>query len=690
MINRELLDPKSIVVVGGSNNKHKPGGKILANIIEGNYRGELRVINPREDLIQGVKCFSDHKKMPPTELAILAIPAGYCVDTVKNLAAECNTRAFIILSAGFGEESVEGALIEKDLLNIANQYQCSLIGPNCIGVLTGKYHGIFTSPIPRIDEYGCDLISGSGATAVFIMESGIPKGLTFSSVFSVGNSTQNGIEEVLEYLDEHFYEHHSKVKLLYIESIRDPDKLLKHSASLIRKGCKIAAIKAGMSDEGKRAALSHTGAITSSDAAVDALFRKAGIIRCYGREELTTVALVLMLKELKGKQIAIITHAGGPAVMLTDALSQGGLGIPKIEGKEANELLDQLHPGASVNNPIDLLATGTAEQLGKVIDYCDTRFNNIDAMMVIFGSPGLTNVFDAYDVLHKKIKECKKPIFPVLPSLITAKEEVDFFISQGHCNFPDEVQLGSAIVKVYNNPEPATEQIIYEGVDLKTCRKIIDRNPEGFMNIVDTSLLLNSTGIPFVESQLVRSRRSLLDTARKVGFPLVMKIVGPLHKSDIQGVVLNINTERHLLAEYLRLKKLKEFQGVVLQPMISGLELFIGAKYEPRFGHVMLVGLGGIFVEVLKDVASGMAPLTFPEAYSMIHSLKSYEIIHGTRGKNGVNEQLLAQCLVRLSTLLRFSTDIVELDINPLIGNPDSMTAVDARIKIQRKPEANV
>ncbi len=685
MITKELIYPQSIVVIGASNDVKKPGGKLFKNLLDGNYKGELLAVNPKENLIQGKTSFQSIKELPNIDLAFLAIPAKFCYDIVKELASTKNTKGFVIISAGFSEESVEGKKLEDKLVELVNKYDASLIGPNCIGLLTQQYNGVFTVPVPKLEPEGCDLISGSGATAVFIMESGIPKGLSFHSVFSVGNSAQIGIEDVLQYMDENFEPgRSSKIKLLYVESIKDPDKLLKHASSLIRKGCRIAAIKAGASDVGARAASSHTGALASSDSAVEALFRKAGIIRCFGREELTTVAAVLMHKELKGKNIAIITHAGGPAVMLTDALSQGGMEIPKIDGNDANELKMKLFPGAAVSNPIDLLATGTSEQLEMVIDYCDKKFTNIDAMMVIFGSSGLSRVFDAYEVLHEKIKTCDKPIFPVLPSLITAKEEVEFFLSKGHSNFPDEVQLGNALTKVYNTTQPADEKINLEGVDVPATRKIIEKTKTGYQRPEIIQELLSAASIPCVKESVVRSRKRLLEVAQEFGYPLVLKVVGPVHKSDLDGVVINIRTEKHLIAEYLRLKKIKGATAVMVQPMLQGTELFIGAKYEPKFGHIILCGLGGIFVEVLQDVSSGLAPLTYDEAYSMIRSLKGYKIIKGTRGKKGINEALFADIIVRLSSLLRFSTEIKEIDFNPVIATEKEITVVDSRVLIEK------
>jgi acetate---CoA ligase (ADP-forming) len=464
MITPQLIDPKSIVVVGGSNDIQKPGGKVLKNLIDGNFAGELYVTNLKESEVQGIKSYSDPTDLPQVDLAIIAIAARFVPDTVRVLAMQKQTRAFIVLSAGFSEESEEGARLEKEMVDIINSVGGSLIGPNCVGILTPSHHSIFTYPIPRLEAQGCDFISGSGATACFIMEAGIPKGLTFANVFSVGNSAQMGVEEILKYMDETFDpEKSSRVKLLYIETINKPQMLLKHAASLIRKGCKIAAVKAGSSDAGSRAASSHTGALASSDVAVNALFRKAGIVRCYGREDLISVASVFMHPELKGKNIAVITHAGGPAVMLTDALSNGGLEVPHIDTPESRELLTHLFPGSSVANPIDFLATGTAEQLGIIIDYVETKFDHIDAMVVIFGTPGLFPVFNVYDVLDQKMKQCKKPIYPVLPSILTAKEEVDDFISKGRINFPDEVSLGNALARVYNTPDPAPERNRFSG-----------------------------------------------------------------------------------------------------------------------------------------------------------------------------------------------------------------------------------
>lgn len=682
MINQQLINPKSIVVIGGSNDVTKPGGKVLKNLLDNKFPGKLYVTNPKETEIQGIKCYQDPADLPEVDLAILAITAKYCPATVDLLANTKNTRAFIIFSAGFHEESEEGAQFEKQIVDTINSVNGCLIGPNCIGMMNHHHTSVFSLPIPRMEPHGVDFISGSGATAVFIMEAGISNGLSFSSVYSVGNSAQMGVEEVLKYLDETYDpQTSSKVKLLYVESISKPEMLLKHAASLINKGCSIAAIKSGTSSAGSRAASSHTGALASSDTAVDALFRKAGIVRCYGREELVTVAAVFMHKKLAGKNIAIITHAGGPAVMLTDALSNNGFEVPHLDSPE---LLSKLFPGSSVANPIDMLATGTAEQLGEIIEYCDKKFDNIDGMAVIFGSPGLFENYEVYKVLHEKMNTCNKPIFPILPSIVNVKNEIDYFIGLGRINFPEEVVFGTALTKVYNTPAPAKPSAL-PSIDSTVIRSVIESSEDGYLSPEQVQQLLDAAGIPRAGEAVVTSADEAVKMANKLGYPVVMKVVGPVHKSDVGGVVLNVKDDITAASEFNRMIKIKDTTAILIQPMMSGTQIFAGAKKEGEFGHMILCGLGGIFIEVLKDVQSSLAPVSPDEALTMIKSLKSYKIIDGVRGQEGVDITAFSDVIVRLSALCIAAPEITEMDINPLLGNAKGITAVDARIRIEKK-----
>ncbi len=681
MINEKLLNPDSIVVIGGSEDTRKPGGKVLENLLKGPFDGDMYVVNPKADRVQGVRAYRDVRDLPQVDLAILAIAAKYTLPAVEVLAKEKGTKAFIILSAGFGEESAAGAALEQQIVRVIEEHDGALIGPNCIGVITPRYSGVFTTPVPKLDPRGVTLISGSGATALFIIEVGMPNGLSFSSVYSVGNSVQNGVEDVLEYMDEHFDPQDSpKVILLYFETIRKPVSLLRHASSLVSKGCRIAAVKAGVSEAGSRAASSHTGALAGSDEAAEALFRKAGIVRCHSRQELVTVAGVMSHPLPAGRNFAVITHAGGPAVMLTDTLAEQGLQVPQLTGPAADALKEKLFPGSSVKNPIDFLATGTAQQLGLIIDACENDFDSIDAMVVIFGSPGLFPVDDVYELLDEKMRSCRKPVFPVMPSRVNVKREIENFIARGRIIFPDEVVLGRALGKVLNRPGP-----FYEDKKEERQKETPDEMPEGYLDPQTVHRMLKEADIPVVEEKVCTSVEEALEFTGKTGFPVVMKASGLLHKSDAGGVITGIADAQAVKEAFSKIMRIDGVHSVLVQPMLQGHELFAGIKREPGFGHLILCGLGGVFIEVLRDYVSALVPLGEEEALFMIRHLKGYKLFRGVRGKAGIDEQAFARILVSLSRLVEQYPSIAELDLNPLMAVEERITVVDARIRLKFK-----
>ncbi|MBR5352968.1 MAG: acetate--CoA ligase family protein [Bacteroidales bacterium] len=690
MIAKELLNPRSIVICGASSDIHKPGGKALKNLLESSFSGPVYAVNPKETEVQGIKCFAKVEDLPQVDCAILCIAAKFCAQTVDVLTQQKGTKGFIIVSAGFSEENAEGAAIEKHIVDSINAVGGSLIGPNCTGFLNTNYSGCFDTPIPKLDPKGVDFITGSGATAVFIKEYGMTNGLKFNSVWAVGNSAQLGIEDVLEHLDETFDpEKSSHVIMLYMEKVGDPQRLLKHSRSLINKGCHIAAIKSGGSAAGSRAASSHTGALATNDAAVDALFRKAGIVRCQNRQELTTVCGVFMYPEIKGNRCAVITHAGGPAVMLTDVLSNNGIEVPSLKEHPASPaLLEKLFGGSSVGNPIDFLATGTAEQLGYIIDTVENEYTDIDFSVVIFGSPGLFSNREVYALLNEKMKTCKKPIFPVLPSIINVKDEIQEFIDMGNINFPEECVLGNAICKVYNTPKPQPENVEQPAIDVARIRKTVERCKSGYMEIADYNELLDAAGISRKKSVEVSKVEDALAFAKEVGcskdVPLVMKVVGPLHKSDVGGVTLGVKDLATVEKEFNRLIVIPETYAVEMYPMLDGTDVYIGAIKDPKFGHQIFFGLGGIFIEVLKDVQSALAPISAAEAKEALTKLRGYKILQGVRGQEAVNIDLYADQIARVSALVQAAPEIAEMDLNPLLGNPRYVTAVDARIRLEK------
>jgi acetyltransferase len=386
----------------------------------------------------------------------------------------------------------------------------------------------------------------------------------------------------------------------------------------------------------------------------------------------------------EGKNIAIITHAGGPAVMLTDTLSHNGINVPVIGGEKAAALLKKLYPGSSVANPIDFLATGTATQLGHIIDACNNDFAGIDAMAVIFGSPGLVRVFDVYDVISEKIKTSAKPIYPVMPTVINSREEIAAFVAKGHVTFPDEVLFGHALAKVLNNTPPPVVEKNVSGLQLNyhAVRALIEQAEDGYLPPQKVQQLLDAAGIPRAGEIVAASAEEAVKAAEQLGFPVVMKVVGPVHKSDVGGVTLNIKDAATVRKEFERMIKIQDTTAILVQPQLSGTELFAGAKRELPFGHMVLCGLGGVFVEALHDVSVCLAPVSLLEAGEMLRRLRGYKILQGARGQEPVNEQRFMEVVLRISDLCEAVPEIAEMDLNPLLGTAGKVIAVDARIRL--------
>jgi acetyltransferase len=680
MIHSKLIQPKSIVVVGGSDNPHSPGGKILENLQQNNYKGKIYVVNPKKEQVKDFITFRDVRQLPQVDTAIIAIAAKYVEETVKILSEEKETRGFIIISAGFSDTGAEGKALEKRIVQQIERFGGSLLGPNNIGLINQHYAGVFTTPVPQLDPKGIDLISGSGATAVFIIEAAMQMGLTFNSVWSVGNSAQIGIEEVLAYLDKNHSNNSPKIKMLYIESIQNPKKFLKHSQSLIQKGCHIVAIKAGSSEAGSRAAGSHTGALSSSDLAVDALFDKAGIIRAYGRNELINLAAVLQYGLPTGKNMAIVTHAGGPGVMLTDVLEKNGIRVPEIKGDKAEKLKTELFPGSSIANPIDFLATGTAEHLDKILTTVENDFEQIDAAAVIFGSPGLFQVYDVYDVLMRHIRQNKKPVYPILPSVINVAEEISYFHQQGFAGFPDEVNFGDAFAKAYHQ---INQTIITDNINTIKPASLVELPAENtYLTVEKSQELLQSFDLPVVAEAVFTKIDDALDFAQK-HFPVVLKVSGILHKSDVGGVRLNINNITDFKRHFNELLQIPGATGIIVQAQKQGTELFVGVKKEKDFGHLILFGTGGIYIEVLKDFQTLLAPVSKNEIRKKLSRLKLYPLLKGIRGQKGINLEKFVDLISKISAMVSYYPQITELDLNPVLANQDEIIIVDNRIKIQ-------
>ncbi len=685
MLHPKLINPKSIAVIGGSNNIDSIGGSVLKNLIDQQFKGDLYVVNPNKDVVQKIKSFKDVSLLPKTDLAIIAIPAIDIPGIVNVLLKNKETKGFIIYSAGFSELNESGRLLQNTITESITEAGASLLGPNNIGMINENYAGIFTKPIPIMHKKGVDFISASGATAVFTLEAAHQLGLKFSSLYTVGNSAQIGVEDVLEYLDVSFVSGESSiVKMLYIEGVNNPDKLLKHCLSLRQKGCSILALKSGITEKGKAAAISHTGAMVNSDLFVSALFKKAGIIRCSSRQELITCATLLQITDKRSKRFAIITHAGGPAVILTDTLSSNGLIVPDLDENHQQKLKQLLYDGASTKNPIDILATGNAKQLGDVLDYCEKELTEIDAIIVIFGSPGLGTASDAFQMIHQKIREFQKPIYAILPSVVNTQKEIQQFIQNGNQAFNDEYLFGRCLAKLQSSKTQIKKSLIKNPIAKNEIRNLIEGFPNGFLNPEQVYDILTAAEIKMAKQILVKSESDLLNAARSLAYPVVQKVVGPLHKSDEKGVITSVLNITELMYNFRKLIRQKGVKAVMIQQMISGKEVFIGSKREGNFPPLILCGSGGIYIEVLNDISSALAPINKNEAMGMVDQLKIKSILQGIRGEKGCNLEAFYDTIEKVSNLLLLAPEISELDINPLMISEKDIVAVDARIKIKK------
>ena len=685
MLHQKLINPGSIVVVGGSDRLDHLGGSVLKNLIDQKFKGDLFVVNPKKDVVQGFRSYRKVENIPDADLAIIAIPAREIPEVIRVLSLKKQTRGFIIYSAGFGELNEAGAKLEQEICDLIDAVGGSLLGPNNIGMLNEHYAGIFTRPVPKLDPKGVDFVSGSGATAVFTIEAALEIGLSFSGLYTVGNSAQVGIEEILEHLDlSYVHGSSSPVKMLYIEGIKHPQKFLKHCLSLQQKGCEIVALKAGSSEEGTLAASSHTGALASPIIFVQALFNKAGIIRCYSRYELIHTAAILQVTLSKLTRFGIITHAGGPGVLLTDALCDNGLQVPGFSDGHKDRLSGLLYPGAAVSNPIDMLATGTAEQLARVIEYCDKYIEEIDAMIVIFGSPGLGSVSEAYKVISEKMQQCKKPLLAVLPSVLNVRNDIQAFIKEGNLAFYDESLLGTSLAKVMQRTEPSPEKKSAEHPDKIRIRQLIDQNETGYLDPDAVFRLLKYAGIDTVQQAIAKTESEVLAAMERLSYPVVEKVIGVVHKTEEQGVILNVPNAFELVRNFKKLMQIKGSKGVIVQEMIHGKEVFLGTKSEPGYPPMIMCGAGGIYVEVLKDFTFALAPVSGEEAASMIRGLSIYPILRGVRGEKSIDMEAFEGTIDKLSKLVLLAPEIIEMDINPLMATSRGMIAVDARIRIRK------
>ncbi len=681
-----LFDPDSIAVIGASNDVVKPGGRLFKTLRAHDYDGALWPVNPKADRIMGVRAYPSVSALPGApDLAIVAIPAGLVLPAVQELADK-GTGAAIVLTSGFGEKDAQGKEIERAMLAVATSAGMTLIGPNCSGFLTRRYKGKFAGMVPQQPGRAVDFISGSGATVDYVMEQAVGRGLSFDNVVNLGNSIMVSVEDLLAMYDAHYDGRGARVLLLYMESIRKPQLLLRHARSLTAKGCTLVGIKSGVTAAGERAAASHTGALASPDSAVQALFDKAGIIRVRSKAELIDAACVLVAAggPLRGNRACVLTDAGGPGVMMADELSRRGWDLPQLAESTNRRLRGVLAAESSVLNPIDCLPSRTPEQVRAVLQIlAEEASERLDAIGVITGDPGLASNSVIYDEIARAMEHSPIPVFPVMASVHSSREAIKRFIDGGKVYFYDEVSLAGALANVQacRRPADADGEPSPEGYDGQVIASALE-NLTGALSPEIVRRILQAAGLRIAPQRQISSVDDLSAGCRAVGFPLAMKVIGPLHKSDVGGVRLGVADETQAREAWQMLMRIPDAAGVLVQPMLGGLEVILGAARKGDFGHLIMFGLGGIHAEVLKDVRFALAPLTRGEALDMIRGIRAAPILVGVRGQAGLDVDLLADQLVRLARLVADFPRIAEIDLNPVKGTGGDFCAVDARILV--------
>jgi acetyltransferase len=677
-----LLNPESIAVIGASSDALKPGGRVFENIKDNGYAGKLWPVNPKSAEVQGIPAFKDIESLPGApDLAIVAIPSKFAIATIQSLADK-GTGAVLVLTAGFGEKDEAGKQMEQEMLKIGEAANMALIGPNCSGFLTNTYKGKFAGIVPKLPGGAVDIISGSGATVDYVMEVADQRGLSFGLVVNLGNSIQYGVEDLLKMYNEQYGPENAKVLLIYMESVKKPAMLLEQAKSLINKGCTIVGIKSGTTPAGERAAASHTGAMASSDTAVHALFEKAGIIRVYSKDELinTASALVACRGTIKGKNICVLTDAGGPGVMMSDEIFRQGLSMANFKESTIKLLGEILPAEAALTNPIDCLPSRNAEVIQKIIEVlAKEEAGNVDAIAVLVGNSGMSDNTPIYNALAEAMKTSTIPVLPMLSSLTTAGEKIDAFRKTGSVYFQDEVDMAAALAKISGHSEVEAATSALPGYDKAAIAKVLDGKTD-VLSPDDVDAMLGAAGFKLPALVTITDKSDLAKACETVGFPMVVKVVGPLHKSDVGGVKVGIKTIEEADAAYDHMMKIKDATGVLFQSMIGGTEMILGVSREEGFGHLIMFGLGGIYTEVLKDVRFALAPLSPSESMAMVQSIRSFPILKGVRGEKGVSIEQVADNLQRLGMLVTDFPQIKEMDINPLKGTLEDLYAVDARV----------
>ena len=693
-----LLAPRAVAVIGASRQAGSIGAAVIHNLMANGYRGPVFPVNPSAAEIQGIRAFPSVLAIPQdVEMAVITVPAAI-VSTVARECAAKGVRGLVVISAGFGEVGPEGAALQRDLVEICRQSGMRLVGPNCMGVINTapevSLDATFAPDRPVPGRIG--FLSQSGGLGLAVMARAQALGSGLSSFVSVGNKADLSGNDFIQYWEG---DRQTDVIMLYLESFGNPRKFAR-VARRVSRSKPILAVKGGRTQAGNRATSSHTGALLSaSDVTVDALFEQAGVIRTDTLAELFDAALLVGSQPVPdGNRVAILTNAGGPAILCADACEANGLVVPALPDAVRQELASFLPPAASTANPVDMLAAAGGAHYERAITLlagCDA----IDAIIVIFTPPLITKAEDVVRAIHRATKQRPRAI-PVL-SVFMSKQAAPRIVESGgvripHYPFPEEAARALSLVARYGAWRSAPEEAVaaLDRIDSDRAVAVIATAlaaERGWMAPAAVAELLTCYGIPMVETVQVASPREAGLEAKKLGSEIALKAIAPgvLHKSDAGGVRLHLQGARAVehaateMADTLE-KAGHPVSGFLVQPMVpEGVEMLVGVVQDQHFGPVLACGAGGTTTELLKDVAVRITPISKGEADHMVRSLKTFPQLDGYRGAPRADVAALEDVLLRVSALVEAHPEVAEMDLNPLVVHPKGAVVVDARIRVE-------
>ena len=684
---RPIFEPRTIAVIGASRRRGQLGNEIVRNLRETGFRGSLYVVNPKAAEIEGVNAVASLADIRgPIDLAVIAVPAA-AVPAVIDGCIDKGVSAAVVITAGFGETGAEGRAAEQQLLEKVRAAGMRMVGPNCMGVINTdpsvKMQSTFASIFPPAGTIA--MSSQSGALGLAILDYARALNIGFSTFISVGNKADVSGNDLIQYWAEDL---RTRVILLYLESFGNPRKFAQ-IARRVGKTKPIVVVKAGRSASGARAASSHTGALATDDAVVADMLRQAGVIRTDTVEEMFDVATLLAHQSLpRGRRVAIVTNAGGPGILAADACEANGLQLPQLSDATTKKLREFLPAAASVANPIDMIASATPEHYARTLRavLVDPA---VDSVLAIYIPVLPTDAPDTAAVIREAAQ------FAQGKTLIAT-----FMGTQGvpaplapvpSFPFPERAVKALARAATYSEwrTKPVGRIPELADVNLEKLRSIVDHKIAtggGWLDPIETRDLLGAAGIPVAAMEIASDCEEATDAALRIDFPVAIKAVGPLHKSDVQGVKLGLNTVAAVqdAVEEMQERLGSSMTGVVVQKMAPrGVELMLGASADDSFGHLIAVGAGGTLVELLGDVAFRIHPLTDSDAEEMLQQVRISKLLTGVRGAAAADTKAVIAAIMRVSALAGICPEIRELDINPLIALPDGVIAVDARVRVE-------